>query len=125
MFAGCSSLTSITIPNKVVRIEYGTFWNCISLTDVIIPDSVTSIGNGAFWGCSSLTDITVPDSVTSIGASAFYDCIKLEKINYNGMMYKWKKIDIDRDNRRLRNCKITCIDGSLKWNEKVKGWVEI
>ena len=71
-FDGCSSLTSITIPNSVTSIGWGTFYWCTSLTSVTIPDSITSIGRDAFAYCSSLTSITIPNSVTSIGEDAFY-----------------------------------------------------
>ena len=70
-FSGCSSLTSVTIPDSVTSIEWGAFLGCSSLTSVTIPDSVTSIERGAFSGCSSLTSVTIPDSVTSIGDEAF------------------------------------------------------
>jgi hypothetical protein len=54
---------------------------CTSLTSIIIPDSVTTIGSYAFWGCTSLTSITIPGSVTSIGSAAFRDCTNLTEIN--------------------------------------------
>ena len=79
-FAGCSSLTSITIPNSVTSIGGGAFAVCSSLTSVVIPDSVTSIGNGAFSNCSSLTSIIIPDSVISIGEYAFRFCDSLTSI---------------------------------------------
>lgn len=50
-FNGCSSLTSITIPNSVRSIGASAFNNCSSLTSITIPNSVTSIGSGAFVGC--------------------------------------------------------------------------
>ena len=79
-FSGCSSLTSVTIPNSVTSIGWSAFWNCSSLTSITIPNSVTSIGTSAFYGCSSLTSITIPNSVTSIGKRAFYDCDDLTSV---------------------------------------------
>lgn len=80
-FYGCSSLTSINIPDSVTSIDWDAFSNCTSLTSVNIPNSVTSIGYSAFDGCSSLTSISIPDGVTSIGESAFRDCSSLTSIN--------------------------------------------
>ena len=56
---GCSSLTSITIPPSVTKIEEYAFYDCSSLTSISIPPSVTKIGEWAFSRCSSLTSITV------------------------------------------------------------------
>ncbi|MCQ2417703.1 MAG: leucine-rich repeat protein [Oscillospiraceae bacterium] len=71
-FAGCISLTSVTIPDGVTSIGSSAFSCCNGLTSVTIPDGVTSIGFGTFNECNSLTEITIPDSVTSIGAHAFF-----------------------------------------------------
>ena len=76
-FYGCSSLTSITIPNSVTSIGSSAFYDCSSLTSITIPNSVTSIDSYAFSNCSSLTSITIPNSVTSIGSYAFSDCSSL------------------------------------------------
>ncbi len=79
-FYGCTSLTSVTIPDSVTSISYSAFNDCTLLTNVIIGNSVTSIGDSAFSGCTSLTSITIPDSVTSVGDSAFYGCTSMENI---------------------------------------------
>ena len=79
-FKGCSSLTSITIPNSVTSIKDEAFLGCSSLNSVSISNSVTSIGYRAFRGCSSLTSITIPGSVTSIGDAAFGECSSLTSI---------------------------------------------
>ena len=74
MCSGCTSLTSIDIPNSVTSIGNSAFNNCSSLTSIDIPSGVTSIGSSAFNSCGSLTSVTIPDSVTSIGELAFYKC---------------------------------------------------
>ena len=79
-FRGCSSLTSVEIPNSVTSIGYSTFSGCSSLTSVEIGNSVTSIDYSTFSGCSSLTSVEIPNSVTKIGESAFYDCSGLTSI---------------------------------------------
>ena len=79
-FLGCSSLTSITIPNSVTSIGDRAFDDCGSLTSITIPNSVTSIGWAAFRGCSSLTSISIGSGVTSIGGEAFKDCLELTDV---------------------------------------------
>ena len=79
-FKGCSSLTSITIPNSVTRIGVEAFAGCSGLTSITIPNSVTSIGGDAFRGCSSLTSVTIPNGVTSIGWYAFLGCRELASV---------------------------------------------
>ncbi len=81
-FSGCSSLTSITIPDGVTSIGYFSFSGCSSLTGITIPDRVTDIGDDAFSDCSSLMSITIPDSVTDIGVAAFFNCSSLTSIDF-------------------------------------------
>ena len=79
-FSGCTSLTSVTIPNSVTSIGSSAFSDCTSLTSVTIPNSVTSIGSSAFSGCTSLTSVTIPNSVTWIGEYAFSGCSSLTSV---------------------------------------------
>ncbi len=79
-FAGCNSLTSITIPPSVTDIRGTAFSGCSSLTSISIPSSVIYIGSYAFFGCSSLTSIAIPSSVISIDSYAFSGCSGLASI---------------------------------------------
>ena len=104
-FNGCSSLASISIPKYVTSIDYGTFAYCTSLTSINIPESVTSIGDYAFEWCSALTSISIPDSVTSIGTYAFYGC-PLSDVYYSGTQEEWNSISISSGNDSLLNAAV-------------------
>lgn len=80
VFAGCSSLISLTIPNSVACIGCCAFAGCTSLTSLTIPESVTYIEFEAFSGCHSLSSLKIPASVTSIGERAFSDCCSLRSL---------------------------------------------
>ena len=109
-FYGCTSLTSITIPDSITSIGDIAFYGCTSLTsfyckfasvdnrcliangeliafaigcgatEYTIPDSVTKIGEQTFEDCTSLTSVTIPGSVTEIGFAAFFNCTSLTSV---------------------------------------------
>lgn len=75
-FSGCTSLTSVIIPNNVTLIGGSAFSRC-RLSSITIPYGVTSIGGYAFYGCTLLTSVTIPNSVLTIGNCSFRDCSSL------------------------------------------------
>ena len=79
LFARCSNLTSVSLPEKLTSIPMGMFQNCSSLTSVNIPSTLTTIGASAFYACA-FTSFTVPSTVKTIGNYAFEDCKKLKSI---------------------------------------------
>ena len=80
-----SNVTSVTIPEGVIRIGRGAFAGCTGLTSVTIPDSVTSIGDEAFDGYKKLT-------VYCPKGSAAWDYCKKNRIRHKTLnRYKPKK----------------------------------
>ena len=93
-FNRCSSLTGITIPSGVIIIEHDVFAKCSSLTDITIPSGVREIGMFAFQGCSELTGITIPSGVIYISDEAFENCVKLAEVTFENST---SKIDYNYD----------------------------
>ena len=77
IFADCSRLTSVTIPQGIEILGGRSFKNCTGLTEITIPEGVKSIGAQTFYGCTNLTKVIVPDSLTDINSTAFDGCTGL------------------------------------------------
>ena len=113
-FAYCEDLTSITIPDSITSIGAWAFSGCYSLTSVTIPDGVTSIGGNTFSNCTSLPSITIPDSVTAIGRAAFDSCNSLTTVNYTGTEEQWAAITFgDIWNYNVPATEVICSDGTV------------
>ena len=91
-------VNEVKIP--VERIGNAAFSGCSSLTSIIIPDSVISIGSRAFEDCSSLLSIFIPKSVVLIEREIFWNCSNLSKVycevasKPSGWDSDWNEIDI-------------------------------
>ena len=79
-FAGCNSLTSISLPfvgdNKESEETFGWIFNNSlpdSLSTVNITGNIDTIQNDAFKGAQQLINISLPKSITKIGSNAFYN----------------------------------------------------
>lgn len=78
----------VTIPaningNAVSSIGDWAFY-AANVTNVLIPDSVMNIGDGAFFDCQSLTNVTIGNSVTNIGDWTFGFCSRLARVYCRG-----------------------------------------
>lgn len=71
-FFSCSSLSEITLPNRLAQINSHTFFNCSSLSKVTLPSSLTHLNYSAFDECNSLKELTIPRSVKHIENSQHY-----------------------------------------------------
>ena len=67
--------------SSVIGIGYNAFKEMQNLTSVSIPETVETIGYGSF-AKTGLKSFTVPSTVKSIGDFAFSDCVSLKTINF-------------------------------------------
>ncbi len=101
---------NVIIPNTFTAIHYNAFWGCTSLTSIVIPEGVRTIGESAFSYCSilknvifeknsllttisreafkstNITSIELPEKLTNIETDAFAGCTKLSNIVNNSKL---------------------------------------
>ena len=65
----CTSLTSVTLSQKIEKIKDYAFANC-PITEIVFPENLNSIGAYAFKKIK-VEDLKIPQSVTQIGEYAF------------------------------------------------------
>ena len=110
-FYGCSNLSHITIPDSVVKIGNGAFYNTEyynnsenwnngvlyignhlikaqeSIANIYtIKNGTITVADEAFIRCRNLTNIIMPNSITNIGKRAFVYCNALEDISLSNSL---------------------------------------
>ncbi|MGF6989667.1 putative repeat protein (TIGR02543 family) [Lachnospiraceae bacterium PM6-15] len=93
-FKGNQTITSVKIPNTVVKISEGAFGNCSELSQVKLSKSLTEMGAHAFFNCDKLTTIEIPKSLQKTYKAfivefardyqkgPFYDCDGLKNVTF-------------------------------------------
>jgi hypothetical protein len=103
LFANCSNLSTLVLPEGLTRIPDSAFANTsfteirlpstletigsrafalTRITKLVLPSSITSVGSGAFSGCRNLKEVEIPDSLTVLDSAIFSGCGKLESIKF-------------------------------------------
>ena len=65
MFAGCTSLNSIRLPEQIKKVDDYAFMECSSLQQISIPHAVQELGVIPFYYCHSLETIELPQQCTT------------------------------------------------------------
>ena len=93
-FENCDTITSLTLPNSLVKIGQHAFTNCVGLTTLTIPDNVNFIGAFAFYG-TGLTSVTLPEPDTwtagTDGFSYWYFSLDESNGSEGSIMNYWFK----------------------------------
>lgn len=96
LFAGCENLTEVKFGKNVESIGEGCFWQC-GLEEVTLPDKLCKIDSGTFCACRKLKEVKCPEKFLSrIEGNAFLGCRSLEKVELPeamGEIEKWAFAD--------------------------------
>lgn len=65
MFADCSSLCAIILPNDTKKIDDYAFLRCISLQGIRLPEKVEEVGKTPFHTCTVLEKVLAPKKMSS------------------------------------------------------------
>ena len=111
---------SLEIPDTihgspVIAIDAAAFSDCDRLTTITIPEGITTINWGTFQGCSKLTSVTIPKSLTFIDCWAFENCTSLREIIFLGSA---PSIDSDCCYGVTATAYYSCMDSS--WTSNLK-----
>lgn len=125
---------ALVIPNNIVSISGGAFYDCSSLTSVTIGSGVDSIGigDGVFNGCQALSTIVVDsnnatydsrdnsNTIIQTASNRLIACCKnstfpssLNSLNPTCFKQSPKILDFTDQNSGLSNINITTVEGNL------------
>lgn len=79
-FRECSKLKSVTFEpgNKMTRLYRSAFEYCSALDSIALPNEISVIEEWAFLDCKSLKKVTLPSSINTIMNFAFRGCSSLK-----------------------------------------------
>ena len=122
-FAGCSNITSITIPDNVTSIESFAFLGCSNLKNIDLGTGVRSIGITAFSRCSSLKNITIPKGITELSENMFFLCSNLTQVVIPNSM-NHIKVGVFTDCPNLFEIIFNGTKREFRNIKKSKGWTD-
>ncbi|GEM_PF-5118559 len=89
-FAECKNLSGeVVISDGSKYLSSGVFANCTSLKSIILPESLIEIGPYAFSNCTGLKHVTIPCNIKipnngTYNTDSFYGCVNISSVNIIG-----------------------------------------
>lgn len=102
-FDGSSSLTDISFPNTILKIDEYAFNKCTSLTEVELPGSLAYIGENAFAKCSNLENLRLDESESMV---------ELDGTDYRSYDY-WRSKKTWADSNESKEYELEVYPGSV------------
>ena len=129
VFAECTELITVTGGNSLLSISTFAFSKCSKAASVNIGNSVTTINSRAFWLCESLTSVNIPSSVTSINEDAFRQCTNLSSVYIFGNVAELDNTAFkscnNLKNLYLSNAMLTKLQVQVGGNKNVLGLTDV
>lgn len=91
---GCTKLSAVTMTNNVGTIGWGAFRNCKSLTTITIPNKIKRLENCLFSGVQ-FANITIPANVEFIDTNALSGS---KKVTFEDTSHKWEAVFVTGGN---------------------------
>lgn len=73
-------ITSMTMPNSVIKISIGGFQDCAQLKSINLSTGLTKLEQNTFTNCVALEEISIPAGILKVDANQFKGCTGLKKI---------------------------------------------
>lgn len=85
-----NQVKEIYIPSNITKIDHHAFHSC-DLTTINIPDSVIKIETQVFDDNENLEKVVMSKNIKKIGFNIFEKCPKLKEITFNGTIKELKR----------------------------------
>lgn len=81
-FTGCEAVTELVLGEGIKEVPVNCFFDLCSLTSLTLPSTLEKIQSKGFGFCEELAEVKFPAKLSYIGASAFGDCGKLTAVDF-------------------------------------------
>ncbi|GEM_PF-876284 len=80
-FSANHRLASVELPDNLITVSEGAFFDCMSLRKIKLPETCTDLGNYSLKGLSGVDTVALPEALRYIGRSAMEGMNGLREIN--------------------------------------------
>ena len=101
-FVRCRNLRAVFFSEGIECFCDGVFEGCTALTSVKLPPRLIDMTGYAFYRCSSLRRVIIPKSIRLIGYKSFEGCDSLREVFYEGSKEDWGWVRVQPNDALMR-----------------------